>query len=44
MKVSISPADIGPLKTHLLALAPEIRSSHRIEAMACGFGFGSHAR
>jgi hypothetical protein len=43
MKVSISYADIDPLKSQLLALAPAVKASHRVEAMARGFGFGSHA-
>ena len=43
MKVLISHADIDPLKSHLLALAPAVKSSHRVEAMARGLGFGSHA-
>lgn len=43
MKVSLSHADIDPLKSHLLALAPGVKSSHRVEAMARGLGFGSHA-
>ena len=43
MKFSISSADIDPLKAHLLALAPQVKSSHRVEAMARGLGFNSHA-
>lgn len=43
MKFSISSADIDPLKGHLLALAPRVKSSHRVEAMARGLGFNSHA-
>jgi len=43
MKVSISHADLDPLKSALLALAPGVKSSHRVEAMARGLGFGSHA-
>lgn len=43
MKVSISHADIDPLKSQLLALAPAVKASHRVEALARGLGFGSHA-
>lgn len=43
MKFSISSADIDPLKGYLLALAPQVKSSHRVEAMARGLGFNSHA-
>lgn len=43
MKVSLSNADLDPLKSALLALAPRVKSSHRVEAMARGLGFGSHA-
>lgn len=43
MKFFISSADIDPLKGHLLARAPMIKSSHRAEAMARGLGFKSHA-
>ncbi|MHB8286061.1 MAG: hypothetical protein ACYDD1_15485 [Caulobacteraceae bacterium] len=43
MKVSISHADLDPLKSALLALAPAVKSSHRVEAMARGLGYGSHA-
>jgi hypothetical protein len=43
MKISISHADIDPLKSQLLALAPAVKASHRVEALARGLGFGSHA-
>lgn len=43
MMVPISPADMTPLKAHLLTLAPTIKASHRAEAMARGLGFGSNA-
>lgn len=43
MKVPISHADMIQLKAELLALAPTIKASHRVEAMARGLGFNSHA-
>ena len=43
MRFFLTQADMTPLKSHLLALAPMIKGSHRAEAMARGFGFGSHA-
>jgi hypothetical protein len=43
MNLSIHPSHIEPLKSELRVLAPHVKASHRIEAMARGFGFGSHA-
>lgn len=43
MSVIITSADIGPLKAQLLARAPLVQSSHRVEGMARGFGFGRYA-
>ncbi|TAJ82888.1 hypothetical protein [Reyranella sp.] len=43
MKASISSTDIDPLKAELSILAPSVQASHRVEAMARGFGFGTYA-
>ncbi|MDI1364214.1 MAG: hypothetical protein PSX79_05010, partial [bacterium] len=43
MTVTISHADINPLKAQLMTLAPMIKASHRAEAMARGLRFGSNA-
>lgn len=43
MNLSISLSDVDVLKGHLMALLPHAKSSHRVEAMARGLGFGSNA-
>jgi hypothetical protein len=43
MQVSLSHAEMTPLKAQLMTLAPMIKASHRAEAMARGLGFGSNA-
>lgn len=43
MMVSITHADVTPLKAQLMTLAPTIKASHRAEAMARGLRFGSNA-
>lgn len=43
MKTHFSNADIQQLKNHLGRLLPNVKSSHRVEAMARGLGFNSNA-
>jgi hypothetical protein len=43
MKAEISLTDVDAVKTELLNLLPEVKSSHRVEAMARGFGWISNA-
>ena len=43
MKAHISLTDIDSIKADLLCLLPDVKSSHRVEAMARGFGWNTNA-
>lgn len=43
MTLSLHAQDLDSLKAQLLALVPQAQASHRAEALARGFGFGSNA-
>jgi hypothetical protein len=43
MKVSLSLNDIKPIKNQLIRQLPQVKASHRVEAMARGLGWNTHA-
>ena len=43
MKAHLSLIDVDAIKAQLLRLLPDVKSSHRVEALARGLGYGTNA-
>ena len=43
LRIPVTLANIKMIKANLLRALPDVKSSHRVEAMARGFGFSTNA-
>jgi hypothetical protein len=43
LRIPVTPAHVDALKTDLIKALPEVKSSHRVEALGRGLGFKTYA-
>ena len=43
LRIPVTPSGVDALKAHLTKIIPEVKSSHRVEALGRGLGFKTYA-